>query len=52
MSPYLRWGEDFLAEEGDEIAEQLFLEGEIALVITDSVTTEIFPRCDRGRILS
>jgi hypothetical protein len=37
---HLRWGEDFLAEEGDEVAEQLFLAGGIALVIADDVTTD------------
>ena len=36
----LRWGEDFLAEEGDEVAEQLFLAGRIVLVIADGVTTD------------
>ena len=36
----LRWGEDFFAEEGDEVAEQLFLAGRIVLVIADGVTTD------------
>ena len=36
----LRWGEDFFAEEGDEVAEQLFLAGGIVLVIADGVTTD------------
>ena len=36
----LRWGEEFFAEEGDEVAEQLFLAGGIALVIADDVTTD------------
>ena len=36
----LRWGEDFLAEEGDEVAEQLFLADRIVLVIADGVTTD------------
>ena len=36
----LRWGEDFLAEEGDEVAEQLFLAGRIVLVVADGVTTD------------
>ena len=36
----LRWGEDFLAEEGDEVVEQLFLAVGIALVIADGVTTD------------
>ena len=36
----LRWGEDLYAEEGDEVAEQLFLTGGIALIIADGVTTD------------
>ena len=36
----LRRGEDFLAEEGDEVAEQLFLADRIVLVIADGVTTD------------
>ncbi|MBQ3769499.1 MAG: hypothetical protein II866_10985 [Prevotella sp.] len=36
----LRWGEEFFAEEGDEVAEQLFLAGRIVLVIADGVTTD------------
>ena len=36
----LRWGEEFFAEEGDEVAEQLFLAGRIVLVIADDVTTD------------
>ena len=36
----LRWGEEFFAEEGDEVAEQLFLAGGIALVVADDVTTD------------
>lgn len=39
-SPPLRWGEEFFAEEGDEVAEQLFLAGRIVLVIADGVTTD------------
>ena len=39
-SPPLRWGEDFFAEEGDEVAEQLFLAGRIATVVADGVTTD------------
>lgn len=36
----LWWGEEFFAEEGDEVAEQLFLAGGIVLVIADGVTTD------------
>ena len=36
----LRRREDFLAEEGDEVAEQLFLAGRIATVVADGVTTD------------
>ena len=36
----LRWGEEFFAEEGDEVAKQLFLAGRIVLVIADGVTTD------------
>lgn len=36
----LRWGEEFFAEEGDEVAEQLFLAGRIVLVIADGVTAD------------
>jgi hypothetical protein len=36
----LWWGEEFFAEEGDEVAEQLFLAGRIVLVIADGVTTD------------
>ena len=36
----LRWGEEFFAEEGDEVAEQLFLAGRIVLVIADGVTID------------
>lgn len=36
----LWWGEDCFAEEGDEVAKQLFLAGGIALVIADDVTTD------------
>ena len=37
---HLRWGEEFFAEEGDEVAEQLFLAGRIVLVIADGVTAD------------
>jgi hypothetical protein len=36
----LRRGEEFFAEEGDEVAEQLFLAGRIATVVADGVTTD------------
>ena len=36
----LRRREDFLAEEGDEVAEQLFLADGIVLVVADGVTTD------------
>ena len=36
----LWWGKEFFAEEGDEVAEQLFLAGRIVLVIADGVTTD------------
>lgn len=36
----LWWGEDCFTEEGDEVAEQLFLAGRIVLVIADGVTTD------------
>ena len=36
----LRRREDFLAEEGDEVAEQLFLAGRIATVVADGVTID------------
>ena len=32
----LRWGEEFFAEEGDEVAEQLFLAGGIIIKSTFS----------------
>ena len=36
----LWWGEDCFTEAGDEVAEQLFLAGGIALVIADDVTAD------------
>jgi hypothetical protein len=36
----LWWGEDFFAEESNEVAEQLFLAGRIATVVADGVTTD------------
>ena len=37
---HLRWGEEFFAEEGDEVAEHLFLAGRIATVVADGVTAD------------
>ena len=36
----LRWGEEFFAEEGDEVAELLFLPVGVAFVIADDVTID------------
>lgn len=36
----LWWGEEFFAEEGDEVAEQLFLADGIATVVADGVTAD------------
>ena len=36
----LRRREEFFAEEGDEVAEQLFLAGRIATVVADGVTAD------------
>ena len=38
VNTHLRRGEDFLAEEGDEVAELLFLTVGIAFVVADDVT--------------